>query len=418
VADPSALLYLAASATLVDTGGGQVRFGHQLLQEYCAALAWQEAIGKGQSLADYWPQGWTELSGWEETAVLLAGIVPTMKTFVAQLLPVHPALAARCIAESGGVRPPAAGISAVQKRLLALATGPNVPIRQRNAAGDALNYLGDPRPGVGLRGDGLPDIAWCAVPAGEFIMGNTEQTDNMAWPNEAPQHTEQIYAHYRISKYPITNSQFAAFARDGGYTDKWRHCWTPAGWQWKGDRRGPDKHGGIYDLPNHPAVMVTWYEAHAFCNWLSQKLGVAVSLPTEAQWERAARGTDGRRYPWAGELTPDHANYAQTGIGTTTAVGIFPQGVSPCGALDMSGNVLEWCRTRWHDGYKGKPDDAPEGTHTRVLRGGAFGLDVGFPRCACRNWDSPYFRFSNFGFRVVASPIIHDRAASLRDSGG
>ncbi len=92
VADPSALLYLAASATLVDTAGGRVRFVHQLLQEYCAALAWQEAIGKGHDLAGYWPQGWTEPSGWEETAVLLAGIVPDMTTFVTELLPVHPAL--------------------------------------------------------------------------------------------------------------------------------------------------------------------------------------------------------------------------------------------------------------------------------------------------------------------------------------
>ena len=104
--------------------------------------------------------------------------------------------------------------------------------------------------------------------------------------------------------------------------------------------------------------MVTWYEAQAFCNWLGKKLGMTVSLPTEAQWERAARGTDGRRYPWGGELTPDHANFDQTGIGTTTAVGIFPKGANPeTGVLDMSGNVWEWCRTKWRENYKGKPDD-------------------------------------------------------------
>ncbi len=99
----------------------------------------------------------------------------------------------------------------------------------------------------------------------------------------------------------------------------------------------------MYDLPNHPVMAVTWYEAVAFSNWLGKKLGRAVSLPSEAQWERAARHTDGRKYPWKGEITPDHANYDETGIGTTTAVGIFPKGAAECGALDMSGNVWEWC---------------------------------------------------------------------------
>ncbi len=112
---------------------------------------------------------------------------------------------------------------------------------------------------------------------------------------------------------------------DGGYTAQWRKCWTKDGWQWKANREKPDKYGGVYDLPNHPAVMITWYEALAYCNWLGAKLGRAVTLPSEAQWERAARHTDGRKYPWKGEITSDHANYSETGIGTTTAVGIFPE---------------------------------------------------------------------------------------------
>jgi len=280
-----------------------------------------------------------------------------------------------------------------------------VPGSLRAAAGQTLGRLGDPRPGVGLRPDGLPDIVWCEVPAGRFLMGNTEQTDAMAYEDEAPQHQTLIREPYCISKYPITNAQYDAFVQDGGYTAQWRRCWTQAGWAWKGKRVAPDKFGGVYDLPNHPVVMVTWYEAVAFCNWLGEKLGIKVSLPTEAQWERAARGTDGRRYPWGGELTPDHANYDQTGIGTTTAVGIFPKGANPeTGVLDMSGNVWEWCGTRWREDYQGQADEDPQGNAPRVLRGGAFFGSAGLVRCAVRLRYDPDGRYWYFGFRVVSSP--------------
>ena len=225
---------------------------------------------------------------------------------------------------------------------------------------------------------------------------------------------------YVISKYPITNAEFDAFVQDEGYTDKWRDCWTAEGWRWKGDRVAPDKYGGVFDLPNHPVVMFTWYEAHAFCAWLGKKLDGPITLPTEAQWERAARGTNGRTYPWGEKITPDHANYADTGIGATAAVGIFPKGANPeTGVLDMSGNVWEWCRTKWRVDYSSQPDDALEGTDIRVLRGGAFLDNAGLMRCASRIGDYPFgLRRWRYGFRVVASPVIHDRAASLWDSEG
>lgn len=295
-------------------------------------------------------------------------------------------------------------LARVRDRLAELLTFGRLGAVERARAGDTLGRLGDPRPGVALRPDGLPDIAWCEVPAGEFIMGNTQQTDDMAYDNEAPQHAAIIREPYRISKYPITNAQFEAFVQDGGYTDRWRQCWTRAGWRWKGNRSAPDRHGGVYDLPNHPAVMITWYEAAAFCSWLGEKLGLAVTLPSEAQWEEAARGVDDRTYPWGEQITPEHANYDQTGIGTTSAVGIFPKGASPCDALDMSGNVWEWCRTKWQKYYRGRPDEDLEGSDTRVLRGGAFvGLawDV---RCAYRLGELPLSRNWNVGFRVAASP--------------
>ncbi len=243
------------------------------------------------------------------------------------------------------------------------------------------------------------------MPAGEFIMGS--QDDRLAWGKETPQHAVALPA-FRIGRYPVTNAQYEAFVLDGGYTAKWRGCWTADGWQWKGQRSAPDKEDGVFDLPNHPVVMVTWYESHAFCNWLTQKLGVAVTLPSEAQWEKAARSVDGRTYPWGEKITPDHANYDETGIGATSTVGIFPKGASPCGALDMSGNVWEWCQTNWRENYEGKPDDTPEGAPMRVLRGGAFDYAARLVRCACRGMHLPDNRNGLSGFRVIASPIIHD----------
>ncbi len=280
----------------------------------------------------------------------------------------------------------------------------------RAATGRTLARLGDPRRGVGLTLAGLPDIAWCDVPAGEFIMGSDEFDD------EKPPHQLTLPA-FQISEYPITNTQFAAFVQDGGYISKWRHCWTDTGWKWKGGRTEPDRAGGAFDLSNHPVVMVTWHEAAAFCNWLGEKLGFKVSLPTEVQWEKAASWEEGnkeisrqgpagrkRRYPWGDQITPDHANYDETGIGATTAVGIFPKGKSPYGALDMGGNVWEWCLTKWRENYEPPPDDDLAGDAWRVLRGGAYYSDQNRVRRACRLRNfSAYRGVNSGGFRVVRS---------------
>ena len=274
-----------------------------------------------------------------------------------------------------------------QYRLAGLAGQGKLSPVERARAGDTLARLGDPRPGVGLTAEGLPDIVWCVVPAGSFPMGNTKQTDDMAFDSEAPQHEEQIREPYRIGKYPITNAQFTAFATDGGYQQRkyWQHAeragywrdgkvrayhYVEGNWQ-EGWFDGPENLRFAPHLSSHPVVEVNWFEVVAFCHWLGDRLGLAISLPTEAQWERAACGTDGRRYPWDGELTPDHANYDLTGIGMTTAVGIFPQGANPyTGVLDMSGNVWEWCRTKWRENYEGEPDETPEGTRSACVARG------------------------------------------------
>jgi len=300
--------------------------------------------------------------------------------------------------------------------LAELAPGGHLPAPERAAAADVLARLGDPRPGVGLRSDGLPDIVWCEVPAGPFTMGSKDDPD--AYDDESPQHEQPLPYAYRISKYPVTNAQYAAFVQEGGYDNP--NYWTEGGWQEKGDLTGPQTYGGVYDLPNHPVVMVSWYEALAFCRWLDEQLyqrgelseGKQVTLPTEAEWEKAARGTDGRRYPWGGEPDPNRANYDETGIGTTSAVGLFPGGETPYGCLDMSGNVWEWTRSLWgekwdkptfkypYDSRDGREDiDAPVGVR-RVLRGGAFLYQRRDVRCPCRDRYNPYARYRFYGFRV------------------
>ncbi len=193
-----------------------------------------------------------------------------------------------------------------------------------------------------------------------------------------------------------------------GYTEQWRSCWTDAGWD-RSKSVNPEKRGDSHDL-HHPVVGMSWPEAAAYCRWLTVRLREAgeigpdqeVRLPSEAEWEKAARGTDARIYPWGNEPDPNRANYADTGIRTTSVVGCFPGGASPYGCEEMSGNVWEWCATKF-EGYGYAVyvgDNDPEGSDDRMLRGGAFGSSSGGVRCACRHFDEFGAFDIDFGFRV------------------
>ncbi len=301
-----------------------------------------------------------------------------------------------------------------------------LPFSERVEAGVLLAKLGDLRDGVNAN-----DFLFCEIPAGDFLMGNTAETDAEAFEDEQPQFTYTIKNNFYITRYPITNAQFQAFEDDpNGYAkDEW---WTEAGKKWRGEQTQHEKYGGVFDLPNHPVVGVTFYEAVAFCRWLNEKFKVKslklkvwgkdssdtfsfelgtfdLRLPTEAEWERAARAKDGRTYPWGADIDAERANYDATGLNTTSAVGAFPLGASKEGVLDMSGNVWEWCATKWTENYENySPNIDVEGDALLVVRGGSCVDGARGVRCAFRNVRLPHDIGANPGFRVVVSPVASE----------
>jgi hypothetical protein len=253
---------------------------------------------------------------------------------------------------------------------------------RRAAIGRRLSLLGDSRPGVGMRPDGLPDISWCEVPGGKVVL---------KWVAENF-HVDPFF----IAKYPVTWVQYEAFlkAEDGFYKSAW----------WKGCPYNFDKPGRQFNpYTNHPAENMCWYEAVAFCRWLSDRLGYEIMLPTEWQWQQAATGGDPERiYPWPGKWDNGRVNTYESELRRTTAVGMYPHGVSAVEAMDMAGNVWEWCLNEFD-----RPRQAGlTGKASRVLRGGSWNFSPVGARAAFRGLYPPYARVDYVGFRVVcASPI-------------
>ncbi|WKZ14131.1 MAG: formylglycine-generating enzyme family protein [Candidatus Jettenia caeni] len=281
------------------------------------------------------------------------------------------------------------------------------------------------------------------IPEGPFLMGSTKKDIDTLLDldhtieidrlyNEFPQREVYLSA-YLIDKYPVTNAQYKKFIESGGYTQKL--FWSDAGWQFISQTNPLDSgdldtilQGGQQDCP---VVNISWYEAEAFAKWAGKR------MPTEAEWEKAARGMDGRIYPWGNVFDKTKLNCAELKIEKPTPVTQFPQGQSVCGCFDMAGNVWEWTAD-WYDShyyehaphkdpqgpviaeenpYFGRPEEVgisiyelkPSATSgflnaCKVLRGGSWnGSGVVHIRCANRDYDEPTYKNDTIGFRCAKS---------------
>lgn len=239
------------------------------------------------------------------------------------------------------------------------------------------------------------------VPAAPFQMGSNDDDD------EKPIHTMHVDAFW-LGKTPVTNAQFRLFIESSGYTNQ--ALWTTTGWQWRTSQKITQPGywtDSKWNTPQQPVVGVSWYEVVAYTAWLTQATGQAIRLPTEAEWEKGARGTDGRKYPWGNEAPDKSRCNFNNDEGKTTPAGSYSAGASPYGALDMAGNVWEWTATKWvanYENYSNVADNDKEGDAMRTLRGGSWDYDSLFVRSADRDWLFPYYRGSGGGFRLVFAP--------------
>jgi formylglycine-generating enzyme required for sulfatase activity/class 3 adenylate cyclase len=374
---------------IVVSRGREVRFWHLTFQEFLAARILSgdderraQLIRSGKAFS---PEQW-------ETMLLLAGVlsdegfgIPKVDALVGALLTaLSPSLKeqARCVGLLGAIerdlRPykyqvtdPRYAKALDEAYRIFTPEGASVDFNDRLDAAEALGQAGDRR---------LTQDNWVTIPAGPFRMGTDKKDDPEAYDDESPVH-EVYLDSYQIGRYPVTVEEYS---RVEGLEE-------PENWEEQKAHR------------NRPVVGVSWDQAAAYCK------AVGGRLPTEAEWERAARGVSGRKYPWGGDA-PDaaRANYEEGGPGRPTPVGLYPSGATPDENEridDLAGNVLEWVADWWDERYYDRsPRENPKGPAeggSRVVRGGSFVDLPSYLRGAYRNGIEPVLRYVLLGFRCV-----------------
>jgi formylglycine-generating enzyme required for sulfatase activity len=272
--------------------------------------------------------------------------------------------------------------------LLATLEREGATLEERAKAGEMLASIGDPR---------ATAIDRARVPAGPFLFGAKGEKSDAR---------EVDLSEYWIDRFPVTVGAYAQFIDAGGYRDK--RLWSERGWAWRSSqsierpRFWGEAEWAAYLVPNHPVVGVSAYEAEAYAAFRGAR------LPTEAEWEKACRGPDGRCYPWGPAWRDGLCGMRGYGPRGTLPIGVFPGAQSPYGVRDMVGCVWQWCADAAdEDADAGDsdpfidPDDYEENT-PRVTRGGAWNTLAWSVTCTSRNGYPPIARFSNLGFRCVA----------------
>jgi formylglycine-generating enzyme required for sulfatase activity len=278
----------------------------------------------------------------------------------------------------------------------------------------------------------IAGMHFACVSAGTFLMGS-KADDPLAWEDEKPQHVFEIPYDYWVARLPVTQADFGAFVRATGHVTRaegegWCWVWPAETMQWEkvegASWRNPwGTYGSPEDLEDTPVVQVCWYDALAYCDWLNQAhahdlgAGHHFRLPSEAEWEKAARGPHGRQFPWGEVFQPGRCNSREDGTCRLVAVGTYsPSGDSPYGLADMGGNIWEWTTTLWGSNrdkatfvYPYRSQDGREELnagerHYRIIRGGSYKDDRQGVRAACRDLDPPHYALSNLGFRVFLAP--------------
>jgi len=379
-------------------------FKHEWLQAYFSAEALSRRFAAGKHKPSAWQlsPGKDNLRGGrllrhnafsplpgvpsraqQKEVLLLLGLTPDPSELLHTLAKVNPLLAGECALE-GGVQLDEGVHQGIVDALTALISNENNGLRLRIAAGNLLGKLGDPR-----LSETVP------VPAGEAALGSGRSC-----------HTVDVSA-FHLFKYPVTRGEFAQFAGSDAYNQ--REWWTRTGWEWYRSTRPAGNRsvsGIIPGRPNHPMTGVTWYEAVAYGNWLSSHHGVLYRLPSEAEWEKAARGPTWHAFPWGDDPAPSHANtctFDSLYVFDTTPVGIYSDGVGWYGGYDQAGNVWEWCTSRYLP-YPYNPHDGREvlqAEEARVLRGGSWLHLLERAKCSARNAELPDVARPDIGFRLI-----------------